>query len=367
MIPHTLGSELAEEMARATSEAELRILKRLVDLLGVGLDNPNIDYQREQLGQMQKLNNQLIAELRSLNVEAAARIQASLSEAYGLGSASALRDLSGVVASASAITAPATSRALQAIAEEYLGKVASVSNAVLRTTPDVYRDVIARAVEQSTLGSITRKQAAQQALDQLLGKGILIAPENSLGQRMSLTDYVTMATRTANTNAAFAGHSQALLDYGFDLCMVQPGPRHCERCDFWANKVLSVSGQSRGTITQTDYRTGGVVQITVVASLEEARAGGWGHPNCRCGLKAYVPGVTKTEGRMAWDEVGYEAQQRQREIERQIRAYKTRQTIAVDEKAGAAAGAKVAQWQQAQRDLLKEFPFLKRQYSREQI
>jgi hypothetical protein len=63
----------------------------------------------------------------------------------------------------------------------------------------------------------------------------------------------------------------------------------------------------------------------------------------------------------------YEAQQRQRAIERKIRHYKRRKTTAVTEDAQAKARSKVRQWQGKQRKLIEENSFLRRRYSRESI
>ena len=111
------------------------------------------------------------------------------------------------------------------------------------------------------------------------------------------------------------------------------------------------------------------VAVTVDDTLAAARAAGWGHPNCRCALQTYLPGVTRrdTIERPRWDQEAYEAQQRQRGIERQIRGWKTQQAIAVPPEANAEAGQRVRAWQQAQRDLIDQYPYLKRQSAREQI
>ncbi|MET9364614.1 phage minor capsid protein [Streptomyces sp. NPDC006632] len=63
---------------------------------------------------------------------------------------------------------------------------------------------------------------------------------------------------------------------------------------------------------------------------------------------------------------GYEAGQRQREIERNIRKHKAREPAAVTPEAQQAARAKVRQWQGAMRDHLTAHPDLRRLRHREQ-
>jgi len=63
----------------------------------------------------------------------------------------------------------------------------------------------------------------------------------------------------------------------------------------------------------------------------------------------------------------YEASQRQRAIERKIRAWKRRKTTAVTEDARNKAQSYISKWQKEQRQLLDENPFLRRRYDREGI
>jgi hypothetical protein len=66
-------------------------------------------------------------------------------------------------------------------------------------------------------------------------------------------------------------------------------------------------------------------------------------------------------------EMSYDAQQKQRNIERNIRDWKTREAVSIDPLAGKKAHQKVQDWQLAQREHIKDNPFLRRDYSREQI
>ena len=65
-------------------------------------------------------------------------------------------------------------------------------------------------------------------------------------------------------------------------------------------------------------------------------------------MSAYLPGVT-VAGVAGRDPAGYEAGQRQRQIERSIRAWKRRQAVALDDAAARVASAKVREWQAALR------------------
>lgn len=111
-----------------------------------------------------------------------------------------------------------------------------------------------------------------------------------------------------------------------------------------------------------------MIRVPVAGSVAFARAAGLQHPNCRHSLSAYLPGVTRAPKHTA-DPEGDAARQRQRAIERQIRAWKLRAETAIDPRGPEAtqARAKVGQWQAAMRAHLAANPDLRRQSAREQI
>lgn len=366
-VSPNLGAALAEDEAKVWAEAEIRIIQRMVDLLKQGVDIEDLDWGAVQLGNLQKVRAIVVSELAKVSAGAAERVQETIDKAYSVGAASALSDLSAVATATSAVAAPATREAVAAISEELLFKMGSASNGILRAVNDVYQQVVGRAVQQSLTGTITRKDAAQAALNELLGRGILLSPETGNG-RMNLTDYVTMAVRTGAGNAAIEGHVQAMLSFGLDLVVIQLGPRPCDICDAWGGMILTLGSGGAGSYEYPDYVNGGTITVEVEGSLEDAKLDGWGHPNDRCALGGYVPGATEvpTE-RVAWDKEGYEAQQRQRTIERYIRDWKTKESLALDEKSQQAAADKVSEWQAVMREHLRQNEELKRQSAREQI
>ena len=89
--------------------------------------------------------------------------------------------------------------------------------------------------------------------------------------------------------------------------------------------------------------------------------------NCRHSLSAYLPGVTTRPPHHATPGTTYEDTQRQREIERHIRAWKRRQAAAMDEQQRRRAGAYVRKWQAAMREHVDAHPELRRKPAREQI
>lgn len=365
MISPELAERLAREIAEAYAEAELRILAAVVRELSRGMDLPA--WQETKLANLQGLRQAVIRELSKVNFEQALAIQRKISEAYSLGAASAVADLAASRVSTAALNSSARKAAVRAISEAVVGTIQSAVPSILRSVDDVYRQVVGRAGQQTLLSAIPRKQAAQAALDQLLKRGITVAPSRSDGRRMQLADYVGMAVRTGTAKAAIEGQIQTMAEENLDFVMIQAGPRHCDICDKWAGKVLWRGEGTPGRVEVLNVRTGRTMFVNVEGSLADARRAGWGHPNCRCSVGAYLPGLTKVPPRTPWDADGYAAQQRQRELEKRIRDAKREQAIAVTPEGQAAGGRKVADAQKALRDHLAANDELKRQRDREQV
>lgn len=363
MDPTDLGALAAERIAEVYRDAELRILQRIAEALTQGLALS--DWDARALGRIQAVRAVVLAELMGVNAEAATLIQAALDEVYAAGNLVALAE-AGAVVTAVDVATDARALATAAVAAEMVGAVQSTLPGILRATEDVLRGVVAEVVAQRATTAIGRREATQTALQRLAARG-LRSVQTRRGV-MDLPTYVEMAVRTGTASAAIAGHLDQMQAVGLDLVAVQPGPRACGICDRWARMVLSISGQA-GTIMARDMRTGQRIQVRVDASVGEARAAGWKHPNCRCSVRTYLPGVTRADvlERPRWDADAYRAQQRQRAIERQIRAWKQRQAIAITPEAKREARERVRAWQSSMRDHLSEHTYLKRQSRREQL
>lgn len=363
MISPGLGASYADDVAEIYRDAELRILARIAAALAKDLDAPG--WEQLQLARLQVVRADIIRELSVADPLAASRILASLNDAYLQGQLSVYADIRQTIDPEQGITR-ARRAAVGSLAADTAMAVTSTRPAILRAVDDVFRRVVANASASVLAGGEGRAEATQRALNDLLGRG-LRGIDTKRGT-MNLPDYVTMAVRTATARSAIQGHTDTMDELGLDLVIISPGPRACKICDGWARMILSKNGRTGSLQLQSEVG-GKPIVVTVDDTLNAARAAGWGHPNCRCGMHVYIPGVTKREDmqRPPWNEAEYEAQQRQRGIESQIRAWKTRQVLAITPGAADDSKRKVAAWQKAQRDHMKAHPYLKRQSKREQI
>lgn len=347
------GTRLTRGVVDLVVEAELVMLRRVRTSLAKGIDTP--DWVAAKLSELQRLRRDLTADLRALDVHLAASIESAVDRAYINGQALAVGDLDD--ARIRPGLPPAQFRSVSTIAADVIATTQGATPVALRAVTDAYQAVVAEASSTVLLGSQTRAEAAQQALDRLLGDGIT-GFRDTAGRNWALESYVEMAVRTGTGRAAVAGHIETLAASGHDLVYVIPGPRACPDCDQWAGRVLSINGATTDVIAD-----GARVDVTPFGQARES-----GHlfgPNCRCSTGAYFPGVTRPSVERP-DPAGYEAGQDQRYLERGIRKWKRRSELALTPEARRAANTKVRDWQTRLREHI-EANDLKRLPRREQI
>jgi Phage minor capsid protein 2 len=191
-----------------------------------------------------------------------------------------------------------------------------------RGEPDPYRYAVEGAIRDTRGGapysslSYSRLQAAQKALDDLAAHGIT-GFTDAAGRNWDLATYVEMATRTAVSNMWDELQASAMVRSGIDLALIGTHSTEgsCPRCLPWLGQTISLTGATEG------YPT-----------YDEARAAGFRHPNCRC----YVLPLGDHSAQDVTNPVAigqaaqaYKASQRQRALERRVRAAARRSEAAI--------------------------------------
>ncbi len=323
------------------------MLELIAKRLAAGADSPV--WATKKLNQMAALRLQMQTLIADLEKEAATGVSSVLTEAYERGGLAALTDLG----KGGVLEPFAGAKAIEALVDEVMGNLSATSARILRVAMDAYRDAVAKGAEQVLLGVATRLEGAQMVLDDLAKRGIT-GFIDSAGRGWSLESYSEMAVRSGTMRASLAGHMDTLLENGIDLVIVSADGSPCELCQPWEGQVLSISGDN------PDY-----------PSVADCEGAGWGHPGCRHTLSAYQEGITrpypeKSEADIADEAQRYQDQQRLRYIERQIRASKRLEAVALDPAAQKAAAARVAAYQAKARELVKSTD-VTRQYAREAV
>lgn len=206
--------------------------------------------------------------------------------------------------------------AVNALASAYLGVITGALLQITRNADDIYKKVINDATSSAILGSKTRVQATQDAIDKFIKNGVG-GFRDKRGRWWSLEAYTQMATRTLITQALNQGKVNRYTEMGNDLVIVSKHERSCDLCRPWQRKILSLSGKTQG------YPT-----------FDEAKSAGLFHPNCGHTFTAYVEGLTVANdamGKRQWDKdhKAYENQQKLRAMERRMRQLKLQEAKAV--------------------------------------
>lgn len=230
---------------------------------------------------------------------------------------------------------------------------------VLRKANDAYQEVMAHSTTGLLAGVDTRIQASQKMLNEFASKGITSFVDKA-GRNWDLSSYAEMCARTVGSHAALQGHIDRQVEVGEDLVKVSTIGTTCPVCQRWQGVVLSISGN------HPKYH-----------SIDEAKAAGLFHPNCKHTLGMYIPELdddTDHEGKVEPAPLDMNSKsskrnkliEQQRGNERKIRYWKKRKALAITSDEQKKCDEKIKYWQHT--NLLHcEKNSLRRQYAREGV
>lgn len=226
---------------------------------------------------------------------------------------------------------------------------------VLRKADDAYQHVMAQATTGLLSGVDTRIQSTQKMLNGFASKGITSFVDKA-GRNWDLSSYAEMCVRTVGSHAALQGHIDRQIEVGEDLVKVSTIGTTCPICQRWQGVVLSISGNN------PKYH-----------SLDEAKAAGLFHPNCKHTLAMFIPELDG-EGKVEPAPLDMNSQsskrnkliEKQRSNERNIRYWKKRKALAITPEEQKKCNEKIKAWQY--KNLIHcEKNGLRRQYAREGV
>jgi hypothetical protein len=340
-------------LRRVYADAEQTLIRKVSRRIERGIDTINDPgWAERKLAEVRALRKEIIGELEHLR-ELDPEVADSIESAWKAGADRAAEDIlrTGIsVVRPDMMQTQAGTTQLQKLLQAAQQAQESVRYQILRTTQDAYRDVILRASTHAATGADTRRQAAQQALNDFGDRGITgFVAKN--GARWDMASYIEVATRTTLNNAARQAHDDQLTAHGYDLRLISDSSEACDVCIPWEGQIVSASGDS------AEY-----------PSLADAEADGLFHPNCAHSADIYVPGVSEQPEVRSVEERqdNYKEREQQRYNERGIRKWKNREAAAIDDTKRKSANAKVKEWQARQREFINDTG-RRRDYGRESI
>lgn len=250
-------------------------------------------------------------------------------------------------------------KALEQTVEKDLNKA---QTAVMRKMNDVYRKTIYAAEVHMAAGAKSLDQAVDMATKSFLAQGINCIQYKN-GRLVNIASYAEMALRTAAHRATLLGEGKKRAEFGVYTVVVSAHANTCELCLPWQGKVL-IDDVFSGLDKESAIK---LLQESKYPLLSSAIEAGLLHPNCRHSLITYFPGITQIptipDGKKALKR--YDAEQKQRYLEQQIRKWKRIVAGSLDPDNTKSAQEKVKAYQSELRKHLKENDFLRRDYSRE--
>lgn len=334
-----LDPEKAEGIPRKLigiyNATELQLLNTLADAITKGIDTP--DWYANQPAEMLRFRNQAQRLANGLNATTPNLITTAATDAVKFGRDAVDEDInlaghlttkSGRPAGLTTTLTVAQAKLAQKAATDGINTLTTINQQLPNAATSLYQQVTARVNATSASSDATRRQAVQQALNVLTARGITGFRDNA-GRNWSLSTYVEMKSRTLVNNTLMQAHIDTMLERGLDLVVVSSHPRPAPQCQPFEGQVLSIGDTRAGTTIRPNATGGAPVRVRVKATMDEARARGFRHPNCRHSIAAYIPGASRTFTTNP-DPDGYAATQKQRAMERAIRDTKRRQAVTID-------------------------------------
>lgn len=332
MLTPDIGRDLSVQLVSIYEEAERNMLIKVKNRIDRGITDDG--WTELKSNEMTKVRKDLQNTVDKLSKMTNKELEKAIKDAYSAGISSAEVDLSLPLLVDSKIIPFSVQRMILEA-----NKIAEQTNfTILRKTDDALRTIQAEVSTGVLTGVETRKQVAQKMLNRLADAGITSFVDK-LGRQWEMSSYVDMVTRAVTANAMLQGHIDRQAQADRDLVVISEHIGECTLCRPFEGKVLSISGQTIG------YQT-----------LSSARSQGLFHPNCRHTLTGYIPGLTKIEPPdNSNSEEQYKYTQQQRSNERQIRRWKRREAVAMNDKEKAFAKSKINEYRSRQRELLTEY------------
>lgn len=368
--PADYANSLAQTVSDLVAQIEVRLIWEIARDVNRGLGGGS-RYEVDMTARYGALYARLQRQLGKPWKNVLTTVQAALDKAAEAGQGMAERDLAGRLANhPETLGVPVTNvRALEVIASDLHRVLADLPAIALRNAFDSYQQIISTPAALNATGVLTRRKATQDALNGFAARGIDGFTDKA-GRTWHIDTYAEMATRTGAAHSLRTAYEGELIARGEDLVLVTGNTYTCRLCAPWQDKVLSLTGMyPAGTHRLPSAVGDGYVTVHVAGTMEEARAAGLHHPNCTHSEGLYLPGATVIEpGTMGVrDAETYDASQKQRALEREIRKHKRLLVAAITGEAESKARAAIRGYQAQIRELLAEHPKLQRKRYREAV
>lgn len=344
-------------------EIEMEMLTNVAEVIGNGdgvTEDNVINWQVERMGHLGELNNKQMEVLRKYSGQAQDELEAFIEE-YGIAQIrrfdedhTELNDLPYVEPT------NLVRERLEMVGRQARSSLDLTNSTMLDKSNELYQDILNRAVADVITGSQTPYQSMVRAIRGAGDKGLTgFVAKN--GAQWSSEAYVSMVIRATRKNTVNTVTEARYDEYGIDLVEISSHagsrPSHIE----YQGKVYSRTGETKGYPLLSDTSYGAIDGI--VTGI-----------NCMHQMYAYLPGRGNKKKFQPYNkkesEQKYAESQKQRQLERNIRAAKKELSMLESMKAKPediqAAKYKIRDRQAKMREFIDDSGRTRR-YQREQI
>ncbi|MCW2165393.1 Phage minor capsid protein 2 [Microbacterium hydrothermale] len=348
-----LASQLPDAtVAGGLTVAQLREQNRILAELAA--------HRARTLAELARIGERLASDLRPADLAArlvgiaALEGEAAAAASLGLG-AGRLRPV------------PFTSTAVQAastVAVSLENRLTNLKERITRYPRDAYQRVVSLYTPATLLGTQTAVQQQARIVQAFLAEGITGFVDRG-GRRWTIGAYAEMAGRTSVARAYNDAGVWRMQQSGVQLGTISGAADACRKCAPWIGKIVSFDGTEGDVVLPHSTRDEDVT-VHIDGTLSQARAAGWGHPNDRCKVIAYSPGLAIPQRDFEYDKQAEHDREEQRRLEREIRSAKRDEAAAMTDADRKRAARDVAKAQAEMRGFLEQTGRTRARY-REQL
>ena len=359
-----VADRLATELAGMYADVEARLVAQIAQHARTHGEAP--EWAPERLAAVRELResaDRMVTQLQSAGREAVAEAIVIAHRHGGAEAVRTLAELGGLDTETAARlddVAPSW-RAAERIIADAQSAVDGVAHRITRWADDAYRVAVAAAAAESLVAGDSIRLAQHRAWTRLVSQGIVGFVDVS-GRGWNLASYVEMATRTAMARAWQDAHQARMSEAGITTYRVSSTSDGCARCAAWSGRIVTADA---GVTESINPLTGERERVPVDGTIDQARASGLWHPNCRHTLLPHMPGISYPDP-PPHDPQAEEDREHQRYLERKVREWKRRQAGALTEAGRRDAAARVRGYQARIRDHVDATGLMRRRY-REQL
>jgi hypothetical protein len=356
---------MAADVAAMYARAEMAMVRAIVLDLKMSKDIPEGSIETSvRLSRLRQASQQIVAYLREAMPETVQRVLETAVEGGAHAALSQLSQLAGVIDITQRGVWLTGNVAANLLAADLTSRLEEMHLRILRYPDDVYRQAVAQYASETLFGK-SSKRTQQRIWQDLLNKGIT-GFTDSAGRNWNLATYTEMATRTATHRAWSDGHLESMAGNGQDLVSVIVGRGACRKCSEYAGKVLCYRGEPGRRSVEHATVDDTYVTVNVYSTVDQAREHGFLHPNCKCRLVAYLPGLSVPADQTSFSERENTARATLRNLEVQVRKSKMEALTALSPGEQLAARRKTAALQSQIRAHVEDFNLQRKRY-REQL